>query len=66
MRSRGAVVIKLFACTERGLGSIPGLAATISDIGFLLHPSRDMAEISLKRRKSLKQQPTNYGDKKKG
>ena len=42
-------------------GSIPGLAATISEIGYLLLPSRDMAERSLKRRKSSKQltnQPT--------
>ena len=36
-------------------GSIPGLTATISEIGYLLLPSRDMAEISLKRRKSSKQ-----------
>ena len=39
-------------------GSIPSLAATISEIGYLLFPSRDMAVISLKRRKSSKQ-PTN-------
>ena len=26
-------------------GSIPGLAATISEIGYILLPSRDMAEI---------------------
>ena len=38
--------------------SIPGLVATISEIGYLLLPSRDMAEKSLKRRKSSKQ-PTN-------
>ena len=38
--------------------SIPGLAATISEIGYLLLPSRDMAERLLKRRKSSKQ-PTN-------
>ena len=36
-------------------GSIPGLAATISEIGYLLLPSRDVAEISLKRRKFWKQ-----------
>ena len=30
--------------------SIPGLIATISEIGYLLLPSRDMAERSLKRR----------------
>ena len=35
-------------------GSIPGLAATISEIGYPLLPSRHMAEISLKWRKSLK------------
>ena len=33
-------------------GSIPGLATRISEIGYLLLPSRDMAEIPLKRRKS--------------
>ena len=45
-------------------GSIPGLAAaTISKIGYLLLPSRHVAEILLKRRGSSKQptnqQPTN-------
>ena len=39
-------------------GSIPGIAATISENGYLLLPSRDMAEIPLKRRKSSIQ-PTN-------
>ena len=39
-------------------GSIAGLAAIISNIGYLLLSSCDMAEISLKRRKSSKQ-PTN-------
>ena len=39
-------------------GSIPGLATRISKIGYLLLPSRDMAEIPLKQRKSSKQ-PTN-------
>ena len=38
--------------------SIPGLAATISEIGYVLLSSRYMAERSLKRRKSSKQ-PTN-------
>ena len=33
-------------------GSIPGLATWISEIGYLLLPGRDMAEIPLKRRKS--------------
>ena len=32
--------------------STPGLVTAISEIGYLLLPSRDMAEISLKRRKS--------------
>ena len=36
-------------------GSIIGLAATISKIGYHLIQSRDMAEISLKRRISSKQ-----------
>ena len=35
--------------------SSPGLTATISEIGYLLLPCRDMAERSLKRHKSLKQ-----------
>ena len=39
-------------------GSIPRLATWISEIGFLLLPSRDMAELPLKRRKSSIQ-PTN-------
>ena len=30
------------------MGWIPGLAATILEIGYLLLPSRDIAEISLK------------------
>ena len=33
-------------------GSIPRLATWISEIGYLPLPSRDMAEIPLKRRKS--------------
>ena len=37
---------------------VRGSIATISEIGYLLLPSRDMAEILLKRRKSSKQ-PTN-------
>ena len=39
----GGVVVKL----QEVRGSIPGLAATISEIGYLLLPSRDMAETSL-------------------
>ena len=57
-RSSGCEVVKLLTCGARGPGSIPGPAATISEIGCLLLSSRDIAEISLKRRKSSKQ-PTN-------
>ena len=39
-------------------GSIPGLATWNSEIDYLLLPSREMAEIPLKRRKSSIQ-PTN-------
>ena len=56
------VVVKLLACEARGPGfpssHRPGLVVTISEIGYLLLPSLDMAERSLKRRKSSKQ-PTN-------
>ena len=59
-RSSGGVVVKALACGAGGRGSIPGLVATISKIGYLLLSSRDMAERSLKRRKSSKiTQPTN-------
>ena len=37
-------------------GLIPGPAATISEIGYLLLPSPKMAEMLLKQRKSSKQQ----------
>ena len=50
--SCGGVVVKLEEQEVRG--SIPGLAATISETCYLLLPSRDMTERSLKRRKSLK------------
>ena len=40
-------------------GSIPRLATWISETGYLLLPSRDMAKIPLKRRKSSIQ-PTNH------
>ena len=54
-------VVKLLACKAGGRGSIPGLAATISEIGYLLLSSHDIAEISLKWRKSSKQ-PTNQSN----
>ena len=42
------MVVTLLACEARGPGfdSIPSLAASNSDIGYLLLPSRDMAERS--------------------
>ena len=43
-------------------GSIHSLAATISKVGYLLLPSHDIAEISLKRRKSSKQQTNQPSD----
>ena len=52
-------MVKFMACGARGLGSIPGLAATISEISYLLLPCRGMAEITLKRRKSSKQPTTS-------
>ena len=57
----GAAVMKWlsFWLAEKEIrGSIHSVATTISEIGYLLLPSRDIAEISLKRRKSLTQ-PTN-------
>ena len=47
-RSSGVVVVICSWLAEQEVrGSIPGLAATISEIGYLLLPSRDMAEIPL-------------------
>ena len=43
-------------------GSIPRLATRISEIGYLLLPSRDMVEIPLKQRKPSIQ-PTNQKKK---
>ena len=40
-------------------GSIPDLAATISEIGFLLLPSRNMADRSLKKKHKSSIQPTS-------
>ena len=62
--SSGGVVVKLLACGASGRGSSPVLVATISEIGHLLLPSPDMAEISLKRRlqilKKINQQQTMH------
>ena len=56
-----AAVVKWFSfwlAEKEVRGSIYSLAATISEIGYILLQSRDIAEISLKRRKSSTQ-PTN-------
>ena len=58
LRSSGGVVVKLLACDAEDRSSIPGPAATISEIGYILLPNRDMTERSRKRRKSSNQ-PTN-------
>ena len=53
--SKGAAVVEWLSSwlAEQGdRGSIPGLATWILEIGYLLLPSRDMAKIPLKRRKS--------------
>ena len=59
-RSSGGAVVKLLAYGARGPDSIPGLAATISEIGYLLLQSRDKAETSLKRHKFSKQPTYQY------
>ena len=48
--SGGGRVVKLLACGARGPGFDSRLATWIADFGYLLLPSRDMAEIPLKRR----------------
>ena len=61
LRDLGAAVAEwLSSCLvdQEVRGSIPRLATWISEIGYLLLPSRDMAEIPLERRKSSIQ-PTN-------
>ena len=57
--SSGGRVVKLLACGARGPG-FRFLASPLKfpEIGYLLLPSHDMAEIPLKQRKSSKQ-PTN-------
>ena len=55
--SGGGRVVKRLACGARD--PIPDLATWISEIGYLLLLSRNMAEIPLKRRKSSIQ-PTNH------
>ena len=67
---RGAVVAEWLSpwlVEQEVRGSIPRLYTWISEIGYLLLPSRDMAEILLKRRKSsiqLTNQPSDMcGDR---
>ena len=55
MGSSGGVVVKLLAYGARVPGFDSPSRRTISEIGYLLLPSRDMAERSLKRWKSSKQ-----------
>ena len=52
IRSSGGRVVKLLACGARGPGLIrfPASPLEFSEIGYLLLPSRDMAERSLNRR----------------
>ena len=42
----GGVAVKLLTCKQEVRGLITGLAATISETGYFLLPSRIMAEIS--------------------
>ena len=52
-------MVKLLACRARGPGFDSMSCATISEIGYLLLPCRDMAERSLKRHKSSNQ-PSSF------
>ena len=57
-RYLGAAVVEWLSsglAEQEVRGSIPGLATWISEIGYILLPSWDMAEIPLKRRKSSMQ-----------
>ena len=51
-------MVKLLACGARGSWFDSQSRSTISEIGYLLLSSRDIAEISLKGRDSSKE-PTN-------
>ena len=59
-RSSSRVLVKLLACGARGRD--PVLPLRFPKIDYLLLPSRDMAEIPLKRRKIINtnNQPTKY------
>ena len=50
------VVVKFLLAEQEARDSIPNLTTTISEIGYLLLPSHNLAEISPKQRKSSKQQ----------
>ena len=53
---------ELIWLAEKGVwGSILGLATWISEIGYLLLPSRDMAETLIKRRNPKTTEPTTIG-----
>ena len=64
--SIGGVVVKLLACGARGPGLVSGLAATISEIGYLLLPSCDIAERSLKRLLKILKTTTNQSQRELG
>ena len=50
------VVVKYLLAEQEARDSIPNLTTTISEIGYLLLSSHNLAEISPKRRKSSEQQ----------
>ena len=58
VRSSDGVVVKLFWLAEEEVRGILSLVATISEIGYLLLPSRGIAEISLKSSNQPTNQPT--------
>ena len=60
LRAAMAEWLRSWLAEQEVWGSISPLATWISEIGYLPLPSRDMAEITLKRRKSsIHVQPTN-------
>ena len=50
------VVVKFLLAEQEAWDSIPNLTTTIPEIGYLLLPSHNLAEISPKRRKSSEHQ----------
>ena len=58
----GAVVVEWLSswfAEQEIRGSIPGLPTSTSEIGYLMLPNRDMAEIPLNKRRISSIQPTN-------